>query len=70
MSARTILPRPQHRMKTVVKTADGCMMGCDRAKCAYGRYGSSCEKLLILDMLYYLRQTLEKSERKVRSEER
>lgn len=50
-------------MKTVVRIAEACMTKCDRETCAYGKQPCCC-LALINDMLWYLRQALEKSERK------
>lgn len=55
--------KPKHRMKTVVRIAEACMTKCDRETCAY-RNQPCCCLALINDMLWYLRQALEKSERK------
>ena len=56
--------KPRRRMKTVVKYMRNCLHLTDCLSCAYAEYGEACQLILINDALYYLEQTLEKSEGK------
>ena len=56
--------KPKYKMKTVVKAAEKCMEGpASCPDCLY-KQEPLCARQLTKDMVYYLRQTLEKSERK------
>jgi len=57
--------KPKYRMKTVIKAAEKCMEEGPAAcpKCLY-KPEPLCARQLTKDMVYYLRQALEKSERK------
>lgn len=56
--------RPKIRMKTVVRLLDRCLHYGDCSGCPYGDAGTGCRGRLAEDALYYLRQTLEKSEKR------
>ena len=58
-----IAHKPKHRMKTLVTVVKDCIYYSDCRKCNYRQY-SNCQQLLMADCLYYLEQTLEKSERR------
>lgn len=55
--------KPIHRMKTLVKVVNDCIMYNDCRKCKYIK-DNNCQQLLMADCLYYLEQALEKSERR------
>jgi len=55
--------KPKFKMKTVVKAFRNCLDGLCRVDCIY-RGTEDCETKLEWDALYYLEQTLEKSEKK------
>lgn len=54
--------KPTHKMKTVVRQLDRCI----KNECAgcYLRAESDCMRCLMYDSLWYLKMTLEKSERR------
>ena len=56
------MTRPTHKMKTVVSQLELCLYYNDCRKCWLKKY-SNCQQLLMADGLWYLRQTLEKSEK-------
>ena len=63
MMASVKIPKPTRKMKTVVNQLEQCLYfnGCQ--KCWLKKY-SNCQQLLMADGLWYLKQTLEKSEGK------
>lgn len=63
MSDSEDLPKPKHRMKKLIKVIDNCISYNDCRGCGHITY-SNCQQMLMKDALYYLRQTLEKSEKK------
>ena len=56
--------KPRRKMKNVVKYMRNCLHNTDCGICPYREHGDACTLVLINDALYYLEQTLEKSERK------
>ena len=55
-----IYPKPLCRLKTLVALAEKCLYGNCSDNCKYKNY-IDCKNAMKVDMLYYLRQTLEKS---------
>ena len=53
--------KPSVRMKTVVKTLEKCL--ADDCKGCYLKEENNCMTFLMMDCLYYMKQTLEKSEK-------
>lgn len=55
------IPRPPHKMKTVIKLIDRCLD--DEQECGDCPYirNSDCQRMLLKETAYYLKMTLEKS---------
>ena len=60
---RKQIPKPEHKMKTVAKQIEQCLYHNNCKGCWY-KLEPRCQVLLMSDGLWYLRQTLEKSEKK------
>ena len=54
--------KPTRKLKTIVNQLEKCLYYTDCRKCWLRKY-SNCKDLLMADGLWYLKQTLEKSER-------
>ena len=54
---------PKYKMKTVVRYMDSCINGNNQYKCKICPYSAypMCTDRLMIDGLYYLKMTLEKS---------
>lgn len=57
------IPKPSHRMKTVVKKIEDCLY-FHRCTDCWHKGDKLCQIKLMLEGLYYLEMTLEKSEGK------
>ena len=57
------IPKPEHRMKTVIIQLEKCIYFNDCRRCWY-RCDKFCQEKLMADGLYYLKMALEKSEGK------
>lgn len=61
------IPKPTHRMKTLVKYMEQCIYRGYCTGCPYNdgsQFTAKCKNAMLKDSLYYLQQTLEKSEKK------
>lgn len=56
-----MIPKPKHRMKKVIDQIEQCIYFNSCSKCWY-KGEKLCQEKLVSDGLWYLRQTLEKSE--------
>lgn len=56
------MTKPVHKMKTVVRQLDRCIK--NECSGCYLQKESDCMRSLMYDSLWYLKQTLEKSERR------
>ena len=62
MTYQSQTQKPKYKLKTIVKFAEKCILYNDCKGCGYKKF-DHCQIMLCEAMLYYLRQTLEKSER-------
>ena len=54
--------KPPIRMKTVVKIMEGCIIECDCRGCPFVK-AVNCQERLMAAGLWYLKQTISKSEK-------
>ena len=67
MKKMVTIPKPKHKMKTLIKYMEQCYFGAGCTGCPYDEgsiFTAKCRTAMMQDALYYLRQTLEKSEGK------
>ena len=60
------IPKPKRKMKTLVRYMEQCIFTSDCVGCPYddGTYMTErCRSQMLIDSFYYLRQTVEKSEK-------
>lgn len=57
-----VIARPKRKMKQVIKCLENCIFENKCEGCSYGEYNFRCQEQLRTEALWYLKQTLEKSE--------
>ena len=60
----SMIPKPKHKMKTLVRCMEQCFFGGGCTGCPYSdgtQFTAKCRNAMLIDALYYLQQTLEKS---------